>query len=160
MPFRSVLLFWIGVSLSSSSPAALIGDNFSISGPDCRAANVAYGAISDQYLVVWQGAAVEGRFVSPLGSPRGPVFRLVDQTFSGYSPAVAFNAVDNEFLVTWDGVYGQRIRGSDGVLLGPNFRIGTVHGGGPNLSWNPESNTYLVVFTAYPDVWGQRISNT
>ena len=78
----------------------------------------------------------------------------------------------NEFLVTWDDggdrggvIFGQRVRGSDGALLGGNFPIGSIYGGIRSaVAWSPASASYLVVFwgpgpggTA-AEIYGQRVS--
>jgi hypothetical protein len=62
-------------------------------------------------------------------------------------------------------IYGQRVRGSDGALLGGNLTIGTVFGGIRSaVAYSPASACYLVTFWgpgpggAAPEVYGQRVS--
>jgi hypothetical protein len=154
--------------------AALLGNNFEISGPGCRFPDVAYGTVSKKYLVVWADYNVTrifGRFVTDLGAPSGDGFQISEAPSGGLFPAVAFNATDNEFLVTWDDfgrrgdvIHGQRVRASDGMLLGTNFPIGTVSGGIRSaVAWSPENNLYLVVYWGgrpIIDVFGQRVSGS
>src|SRR6185369_17220696 len=90
--------------------------------------------------------------------------------FGALYPAVAFNSVNTEFLVTWDDsggrggvIYGQRVRGSDGALLGTNFAIGSHYGGIRSaVSWSAASSCYLVVYYVpggvNGEVYGQRVS--
>src|SRR5689334_20548197 len=104
--------------------AGLIGGNFQISGGGCRFPDVAYGSVSANYLVVWTDynvTKVFGRLVTNGGVVSGNAFVISE--FGALFPAVAYNATNNEFLVTWDDqrgptfpIWGQRVRGSDGVL--------------------------------------------
>ena len=153
--------------------AALLGNNFTLSGPGCRFPDVAFGSVSGQYLVVWVDynvSRIYGRFVSAGGVPASAVFPISDAGFGALYPAIAFNATGNEFLVTWDDaggrggvIYGQRVRGSDGALLGGNFAIGTLYGGIRSaVAWSPVSNVYLVLYWGNSggviDIFGQRVS--
>ena len=165
------LLF--GVGFVAPMQAALLGNNFTLSGPGCRFPDVANGGVSGQYLVVWVDynvGRIYGRFVSPAGAPGDVVFPISDAGFGALYPAIAFNATNNEFLVTWDDaggrggvIYGQRVRGSDGALLGGNFAIGTLYGGIRSaVAWSPVSNVYLVLYWGNSggviDIFGQRVS--
>src|SRR4030095_8135271 len=90
---------------------------------------------------------IYGRFVSPAGAPGSPVFPISEAPFGALFPAVAFHATNNEFLVTWDDtgdrggvIYGQRVRGSDGALMGTNIPIGTLYGGIRSaVAWRPSN---------------------
>ena len=58
----AVLLFW-----DVPGEAALLGNNFEISGPGCRFPDVAFGSGDSKYLVVWPDynvARIFGRFVT------------------------------------------------------------------------------------------------
>ena len=104
--------------------AALLGNNFEISGPGCRFPDVAFGTVDSKYLVVWPDYNVSrifGRFVTATGTASGLAFPISEAPFGALYPAIAYNAANNEFLVTWDDagsrggvIYGQRVRGSDG----------------------------------------------
>jgi hypothetical protein len=153
-----------------------MGGTLEISGANCRFPDVAYGAVSRQYLVVWpdygaaNGIRVFGRFVRGDGSMPTGVFPISENGFGALYPAIAFNSASNEFLVTWDDaggrggvIYGQRVRGSDGALMGTNFPIGSIYGGIRSaVAWSPASASYLVVFwgpgAVAPEVYGQRVS--
>jgi hypothetical protein len=135
MPARLALLLLIGVGFAAPARAALLGNNFTLSGPGCRFPDVAFGTVSGKYLVVWTDynvSRIYGRFVADTGVPGGAAFPLSDAGFGALYPAIAFNASNNEFLVTWDDaggrggvIYGQRVSGSDGALMGTNIAIGT-----------------------------------
>jgi hypothetical protein len=99
-----------------------------------------------------------------MGGGWGPVggdFRIggPDDISNESSPAVAWNATANEYLVVWADlrslatrgadVYGRRL-GADGTRLGSDFRVS-----GPNaikydwepaVVWNGTANEYLVVW--------------
>jgi len=175
MPTRLALLSLIGVSLVVPARAALLGNNFTLSGPGCRFPDVAFGSVSGKYLVVWPDynmSRIYGRFVADTGAPGAAVFPLSDAGFGALYPAIAFNATNNEFLVTWDDaggrggvIYGQRVRGSDGALMGTNFAIGTLYGGIRSaVAWSPVNNVYLVVYWGNSggaiDIFGQRVSGS
>ena len=153
--------------------AALLGNNFTLSGPGCRFPDVAFGNVSGRYLVVWTDynvTRIYGRFVEASGTPGSAVFPVSDAGFGALYPAIAFNAASNEFVVTWDDagdrggvIYGQRVRGSDGALMGTNFAIGTLYGGIRSaVAWSPVNNVYLVVYWGNSggviDIFGQRVS--
>jgi hypothetical protein len=159
----------------NSLRADLVGATLQISGAGCRFPDVAYGNVSRQYLVVWSdytaaNVRVFGRLMRPDGAPAGDAFPISDAAFGSLYPAVAFNPAGNEFLVTWDDggarggvIYGQRVRGSDGALVGANFPIGSVFGGIRSaVAWSPVSGCYLVVYwgpgpgNTAPEVYGQR----
>jgi len=146
--------------------AELIGATLEISGGNCRFPDVAYGNVSRQHLVVWAdyGGTVRvwGRLLGGDGSAVAAPFPISDAGFASLFPAVAFNAANNEFLVTWDDggdrggvIFGQRVRGSDGALLGGNFAIGSVYGGIRSaVAWSATSASWLVV------LWGPGPGNT
>jgi hypothetical protein len=152
--------------------AALLGNNFQISGPGCRFPDVAYASGSGKYLVVWADynvTRISGRLVTETGAPAGDVFAISEAPYNGLFPAVAYNATNDEFLVTWDDfngrgelIHGQRVRASDGALLSSNFAIGSVAGGIRSaVAWNPVNNTYLVVYwvpAGSIEIYGQRVA--
>ncbi len=101
-------------------------------------------------------------------------FRISDMgpdghtSYHGYDPAVAFNSIDNEYLVVWLGdddtgavinneyeIYGQRIDGSTGAEIGSDFRISDMGLDGdedydafdPAVAYNSKNNEYLVVWS-------------
>src|SRR5947208_2612868 len=98
---RLALLLLVGVRLVPPMHAALLGNNFTISGPGCRFPDVAYGSVSGQYLVVWSDynvSRIYGRFVTDAGMPSGGAFPISEAPFGSLFPAVAFNGTNNEFL--------------------------------------------------------------
>jgi roadblock/LC7 domain-containing protein len=157
---------------------------------DAASPSVAYNAIANEYLVVWHGDddtddLVDGEFEiygqrldAVTGAERGTNdFRISDMgakdgvtDFSASNPAVAWNAIDNEYLVVWVGdddtddliagefeVYGQRLDGATGAERGTNdFRISDMgatdgvtdfSGSNPAVAWNATANEYLVVWS-------------
>jgi len=156
---------------------ALLGNNLPISGPGGRFPDVAFNLVDAKYLVVWPDynvLRIFGRFVTATGAVStvsGPPFPISDVAFGALYPALAYNAAGNEFLVTWDDagarggvIFGQRVRGSDGTLMGTNFAIGTRYGGIRSaVAWSPVSSNYLVVYWGPApeiDIYGQRVSGS
>lgn len=90
--------------------------------------------------------------------------------YQSYSPAVAFNSTNNEFLIVWSGdddagslvegemeIYGQRFDAATGAEVGTDdFRITTTSTDGnyhydandPDVVYNATENEYFVVWSA------------
>ncbi len=200
-----------GQRIDATTGAEVGANDFRVSdmGPDgdpaftTSLAAVAYNSTADEYFVVWQGEEDSG----PLGAPQQEIhgqridaatgtevgtndFRISDMGsesggWFGSWPDVAYNPIDDEYLVVWWGsdttpgfgvweIFGQRIDGTTGAEIGTNdFRIsdmgpGVPPGGGggaftPTVVHNPNDNEYLVVWegrdtlTAGVEIHGQRI---
>jgi hypothetical protein len=169
---HAALAFIFASAIVMPAGATLLGNNFEISGPGCRFPDVAFGSVDSKYLVVWPDynvARIFGRFVTATGAVSGAAFPISEAPFGALYPAVAYNAASNHFLVTWDDagnrggvIYGQRVRGSDGTLVGTNFAIGSRYGGIRSaVAWSPVSSVYLVVYWGPApeiDIYGQWIS--
>ncbi|MDO8587368.1 MAG: hypothetical protein Q7T82_10035, partial [Armatimonadota bacterium] len=176
-PFRVIVILAFCLvsvwALGAYAQAGLIGGNIYVSGAGCRFPDVAYDSVDGKYLVVWPDynyspGRIFGRFVSNAGANIGSPFQISDGTVYALYPTLAYNSTNNEFLVTWDDgrgpdkIAGQRVRGSDGALLGGNFTIGTTPGGRSSVAWSSTSNCYYVVYylaAGNVDVFGQRVSN-
>lgn len=150
--------------------------------------DVAFNATDNEYLVVWAGSdesnlggpeifaqridAATGALVGETG------FRisLVDDAmeppnFSARFPAVAWNSLDNEYLVVWEAiaeidqngfvfweVFGQRLDNQGNEIGADDFAItnlGERDAGDilqPDVVFNPTSEEYLVVLTGRKEV--------
>lgn len=169
-----------------------IGSNFRISGPgataDERHPAVAWNRTSNRYLVVWSdgrndgtsGTDIYGQILGPAGGTVGSNFRISGpgaEADEG-SPAVAWNAKANRYLVVWvdersaadhgTDIYGQ-ILGPAGGRVGSNFRVSgpdaRLNEYGPAVAWNGTANQYLVVWDDQrdqtprgSDIYGQRLT--
>lgn len=92
-----------------------------------------------------------------------------DTRFQAKHPAVAFNEMENEWLVVWAGdsdhgglvdgeleIFGQLLGASGGEIHSNDFRISDAGGTGtgesiatrPDVAWNSTRNHYLVVWMA------------
>jgi hypothetical protein len=106
------------------------------------------------------------------------------EAYDTWEPAVAYNSVNNEYLIVWEGedelpelvdneyeIFAQRVDGATGQLLGGNFRISDMGPDGsaswdaqqPAVSYNSIANEYLVVWEgedglAEFEVYGQRLN--
>jgi hypothetical protein len=166
---------------------------------------VAYNVVNNEYLVVWRGddntaPLVEGEFEvfgQRLDAATGVEvgandFRISDMgtdgdtRFPASEPAVAYNVVNNQYLVVWHGgdtnpqeieIYGQRLDAATGIQVGDNdFRISDMGPDGniiyeafhPAVAYNPTNNEYLVVWRGDDDtaplvnneveIFGQRLN--
>ncbi len=170
-------------------------------GPDGNALYDAYAGPEvvfnpgeDEYLVVWFGDAGTGGLVDnereifgqrldgDTGAEIGIDFRISDMgpdgdiSFTGDWPAVAYNAMNNEYLVVWYGdddlnglvdeeyeIFGQRLNGATGVEVGTNdFRISDMGPDAdqayrayfPDVTYNPLDNEYLIVWVGDDNING------
>ncbi|MEM7033119.1 MAG: DUF11 domain-containing protein, partial [Chloroflexota bacterium] len=158
---------------------------------DARRPAVAYNSTDNEYLVVWHaddtdapgitndefeifGQRLNGTTGEEVGTND---FRISDVDGSGSTnsfaqePSVAYNSVDNEYLVVWEAddpdtsgivndefeIFGQRLDGMTGAVVGTNdFRISDAGGtgnanidaGNPSVVYNSDDNEYLVVWDA------------
>ncbi len=161
-----------GGALAPPAGSSPIRGSFEISGSNCRFPDAAHGSLDGSYLVVWPDyneIRIHGRLVTGDGSVSGAPFPISEEPYGALFPAVAYNAVDDEFLVTWgdfdgrgDVIHGQRVRAPDGALEGTNFAIGSLPGGIRSaLAWSAASNVFLVVYFvpgAAAEIHGQRVS--
>ncbi|WP_223789273.1 hypothetical protein [Marinicella meishanensis] len=143
---------------------------------------VAFNSIRNEFLVVWFGNDFEiyARRVSPNLTLLGPELPISDinqlPSRGARSPAVAFNDLNDEYLVVWYAddpaagladdefeIFGQRLNG-DGSEIGDNdFRISDVAGTGDadrmasqvDVAFNSANAEYLVVWVADDNLAGQ-----
>ncbi len=146
------------------------------------APSVVFNSIRHEFLVVWFGEDFEiyARRLGPDLTWLGAETAVsdVDQLplRGATRPRVAFNALDDEYLVVWYAddpaagladdefeIFGQRISGA-GNLIGDNdFRISDVAGTGdatrsairPDVAFNALTENYLVVWSADDNNDGQ-----
>ncbi len=159
---------------------------------DAFNAAVAYNSTNGEYLVVWQaddpGAGLGGDDFQIIGQRIDALTSLEiggqflisdlvvgDREFGAFRPAVAYNSIDNEYLVVWEGdddigplvegeseIFGQRLDadpGSFGEIGDNDFRISTMGVDGnrdfgafrPSVAYNATDNEYLVVWEGDDD---------
>jgi len=145
---------------------------------------VAYSPVTETYLVVWldhraddvSGIDIYGQRISSEGVLLGENFLISTSGGNERRPAVAYDSVNDRFLVTWSAfpqgrnyaanVLG-RIVSSDGSFVGRQFKIGIgpKEQFKPALSFDPSTESYLVVWqdrrdeiTSRDDIWGQVVS--
>ena len=173
-----------GRQVGSSQPTSPV---FRISGSraDEYDPAVAHNSADDEYLVVWRdsrntatrGTDIYGRRVAADGTRIGSDFRISGSTSGEYDPAVAYNSLDNEYLVVWadtrnlatrgTDIYGRRVK-ADGTRPWRDFRVtgaaATSDEYSPEVAFRPYANVsgeYLVVWEDYRDgdaeIFGQRL---
>ncbi len=183
------------------SNLAHLGDSFRISDMGGTGSNmfvafapaVAFNSVENEYLVVWNGDdnvgglvdnefEIFGQRLNEIGTAQGDNdFRISDMAdngdsaFDAFRPAVAFNGVENEYLVVWHGddnvdglvnledeIFGQRLD-ENGTAQGDNdFRISDAGGTGDNLfgasdpavAFNSVENEYFVVWSSDDNAGG------
>ena len=162
---------------------------------------VAYNPADGYFLVAWESTrwlsvidpifcnridATTGARLDPddrAVSTGGGSGTLSNQLRANRTPAIAYNTVDNEFLVVWEGsrrapeplsreIYGRRIAGGSGDFVGGEMAISDgglpTSAENPALAFNPLNNQYLVVWQAEQagalaseefEIFGQRLSS-
>ncbi len=164
---------------SNNSRVSFMGANGDTSRTASRP-HLAFNATDYEYLVVWYGDhevnsenEIYGqRIDAASGTNIGSQFRISymgpesNTSFFAYAPRVAWNSVENNYMVIWRGddntaplvdneheIFG-RIISSTGTLVGSRVQIshmgpdGTNIFGGfrPDLAYNATDNQYLVVW--------------
>ncbi len=126
------------------------------------------------YLVVWRrnvyGNPTMGQLVGTDGSLIGFEVNISGSSGNMDSPDVASDGTD--FLVIWDdnsasgGIYGQRVSGTDGSLIGVSFLISPASGSQSFPSIGFGGTRYLVVWSNSPepntetDMYGALVSTS
>ena len=152
---------------------------------------VAYNPDLNQYLVVWEGDddtgtlvdndfEIHGQLLQANGSEIGDDFLISYMgnysnlpPYSAYSPAVAYNPAQDQYLVVWEGqekllingqpadeyeIFGRLIE-ADGTLKISKLRISDLGPDGdpyywaenPAVIYNPTANQYLVLWNGDDD---------
>jgi len=136
---------------------------------------VAASPAAPGYLVLFTNLSstvvedIVGQRVTISGALKGAAFVVSVPLGNQKQPAMAFNSVDEEYLVVWhdqrDGdlnIYGQRVD-LDGSVLGPSFAICDESDIQlrPDVTYNLDTNQYLVIWEdrrADADIYGQRVN--
>src|SRR5262249_8057188 len=136
-----------------------------------RAASVI--SVSLALITLWPHPVKQGGFAgarssrSPQSVPTlekiGKDYRISNgAVIESLSPAIAYNSVDNEYMVVWFDarnlatteldIFGQRIA-ANGDFIGDNFAINHDTGGqfDPSLAYNSVDNNYLVAWESQFD---------
>ena len=100
-----------------------------------------------------------------LGNSLAADFQIRSSVNKDNDAAVAYNSVDDEFLVVWTEystvsieVMGQRMKADGTGSIGASFTISTI-GAFPSVAYNPQANEYLVTFSLSGNIIGRRVSN-
>lgn len=160
--------------------------------PDAAAftPDVAFNSKNNEFFVVWAGSDNSGdlrigedeifgqRINAASGALIGGPLRLSDmgpngaKSFDAESPAVAYNPVNNQYLVVWAGdddnnflvdeefeIFGQRVNAQNGLELGSDIRLSDMGPDSspeydallPDVAFNSVNNEYLVVWVGDDD---------
>lgn len=150
--------------------------------------SVAYNPARNEYLVAFvhnngsgsHAANIYAYRLNQSGDVVGSLIAVSTANDFQLDPYVTFNSDANEYLVVWSDnrsgntgggvfrpdIYAQRIRASDGQLVGGNFAL-TTHASSsqsrPRAAYDPTSQRYLVVWqdgrTGTWQIYGQRLDS-
>ena len=158
---------------------------------------ITYNSRNNQYLVVWEADEIADNLYDILGqrmeangiqigsndffisnSGVGP-----NDYYNAYNPDVAYDRVNNEYLVVWQDdetstgeyeIWGQRLSGSSGSIIGNDIRLSDMGDNGndifdaqtPAIAYSGESNNqFLITWSGDNstdgefEIWAQRFSN-
>ena len=182
---------------NDSETNATIRDNFFVQDPA-----VAWNSVDNEYLVVWSGdddtapaidneIEISGQLLSGIGVPSGSNFRISDMgssTDTGYRaqrPAISYNAIDNQYLVAWQGnepdtlfsgseteIFAAILH-ADGTIAVAQNRVSDMGENGSTsffasnvrVAHNPIRNLYLLTWQGDDEIdnkfniYGQRLDN-
>ncbi len=148
--------------------STLIGTEFQINTyttGDQTEPHLAYDNLTDEFMVVWQGATqddpsagIAGQRVGAGGGLLGPELQVNSFTTGDQTePRVGFDRVFNQFMIVWtdassdgdglSGITGQRFR--DGKRLGTEFQVHNFTGGvqrRPSLAFDDVKAEFLVAW--------------
>jgi hypothetical protein len=187
-----------GTEVGTDIPISEVGTN----APFDRSAfypDVAYNKIDNEYTVIWYANDLPNTFEYEIFGQRinaaGAQVGLDDFRISNVGadddglrdtgnspPSIAYNSVDNEYLVTWYGdglttdddyeIFGQRLNAAGDQIPGTaDFRVSNEGPEGqrgfgafdPATIYNPTDNEYLVTWYGNTgsevEICGQRVSN-
>ncbi|MEM6699935.1 MAG: hypothetical protein AAF599_16145, partial [Bacteroidota bacterium] len=181
----------------------------SFTGPDgdteyeAKNAAMAYNEADNEYLVVWYGGQnsisegeeeiwgqrmdADGNFLGAQPMRISDIGKDNSKNYDARSPNVAFNSMNDEYLVVWSGnedgydktdfrTWGQRIDGATGAELGENDFLISAYGPDRvlpsenhvvDVAYDNQNNRYLVVWSADDfdgaasdgefEIWGKRL---
>ena len=147
-------------------------------------AAVAFDTTNSNFLVVWRdgrntlttGEDIYGQILSADGFLSGGNFAISNAAGNQVAPSVAFDSVNQRFLVTWEdgrteGTTGQDIYGqlvnANGSPSGANFFVSTAAGNqvAPSVAFDTIRQLFFVVWedsrnvlTAGDDIYGQLVN--
>ncbi|MEW6239008.1 MAG: hypothetical protein AB1656_26810 [Candidatus Omnitrophota bacterium] len=146
----------------------------------------AWSSKSNVYLMAYEDRQtrntgnenLSAQLLSSLGEPIGDAIFLRDQDFAEESPRIAYNSVDDQFLVVWDERIGfsenlnpQTLTDTIGQLVGADgskiwnpipIEAGTAYTLRQDVEFSPQAGAYLVVWKgdesgdfAFADILGR-----
>jgi hypothetical protein len=163
-----------------------VGSDFSISDLTVYSysPSVAYDGVNHRYLVVWSdnrnqaitGSDIYGQLVNANGTLNGANFIICNANADQYGPSVAYDSVNQRFLVVWEDprnsattgsdIYGQLVN-ANGTLNGTNFIIcdANTDQSGPHAAYDSANQRFLVVWldqrnsaTTGADIYGRLLN--
>ncbi len=148
-------------------------------------ASVAYDSVNQRYLVAWSDnrnsgttqGDIYGQLIDKDGNPLGPAsdvnFVISNATDYQSNPSVAYDSVNQRYLVAWHDsrnsaatgydIYGQLID-KDGNLYGPASDVNSVISNAsayqysPSIAYDSANERYLVAWNADDDIYGQLVN--
>jgi hypothetical protein len=146
------------------------GDDLLISRAQALRASaaIAYDDHLDRYLVVWADGRqnvlnpdIYGQFISSDGIPQGDNFIIRDESHSLGSPDVAYDTVNQRYLVVWEDGSEDDVEGivlkADGTAYAAAINIadGTSSDScnTPSVAFHPPTATYFVAYRNYSATW-------
>jgi hypothetical protein len=162
-------LVWLGPAVVLDAEGRVLPSRFEVTATATR-------------LVVDRAALAEAKYPVTIDPEIGANDQRIssmgpngDPDYDAYYPAVAYNSIDNEYLVVWTGddtiggvvegefeIFGQLLSADGSMIITNDFRISDVGGTGnplygtgkPDVAYDSGFNRYLVVWWANDPVDG------
>jgi hypothetical protein len=131
----------------------------------------AYNSVSNEYLIVWRdGPNAQGNIyaqrISAAGDLLGMEFLVSSKATEQRAPRVAYNPVNNEYMVTWYeagpykydpdwNIYAQRVSAA-GTLIGNAISVCTEAGwqSNPAIAYSSKLNEYMITWDDNRNIGG------
>ncbi|MGC8810797.1 MAG: CFI-box-CTERM domain-containing protein, partial [bacterium] len=140
--------------------------------------SLAYDSQNNRYLLVYLKnyigltSHIYGQLLNCDGTAYGNEFQISEEDNNKYNPSVAYDNVNNKFLVVWEeyrsgtsyDIYGQFVN-ANGTLSGSNFAISNAENEQhyPTVAYDSANQRFLVVWQDYRtdedyDIYGQLVN--
>lgn len=129
--------------------------------------DAAYNATNKEYLVVARHSnypsgdnGIYGQLLDVNGQPKGGRFLVYYESYSSSPVSLCWNSAENKYVAFWGhstGYINGMVLNADGTLanLIGNVTAGLVGAGNPDVAYNVDANSYLLMFDAFFGIYGK-----
>ncbi len=130
-----------------SPDGVLMGGNFRIAAHGSVRSAVAWGSVSQCYMVIYGLSNVYARRVSGSGAMLG---EEISVSAAGWYPTVSYSSATDSFLASWDdgspGIAARRYAAQTGQPLGAAFQLSPGAADRSHSTYDPQAHRWLVQY--------------